>query len=122
MVRTNEEFRREPQYAQVLSDMPLIKVERIGESDPVPLKVSGNLPLSGIRAFGMGHVIAGGAMCRDLALYGADVLNIWRPRDSEVEGFAWDVRWECVQRSWTTRRRIAHASISCSRSRCILRQ
>jgi crotonobetainyl-CoA:carnitine CoA-transferase CaiB-like acyl-CoA transferase len=40
----------------------------------------------------MGHVIAGGAMGRDMALYGADVLNIWRPRDSEVEAFAWDVQ------------------------------
>ena len=58
--------------------MPLITVEKIGESDPVPLKASGNLPLSGIRALGMAHVIAGGAMGRDLALYGADVLNIWR--------------------------------------------
>jgi hypothetical protein len=92
MVRTNEEFRREPQYTQVLSKMPLITVEKIGESDPVPLKASGNLPLSGIRAFGMGHVIAGGALGRDMALYGADVLNIWRPRDSELEGFAWDVQ------------------------------
>jgi crotonobetainyl-CoA:carnitine CoA-transferase CaiB-like acyl-CoA transferase len=92
MVRTNEEFRREVQYAQVLSKIPLIKVEKIGESDPVPLKASGNLPLNGIRALGMGHVIAGGAMGRDMALYGADVLNIWRPRDSEVEAFAWDVQ------------------------------
>jgi crotonobetainyl-CoA:carnitine CoA-transferase CaiB-like acyl-CoA transferase len=92
MIRTNEEFRREPQYTQVLSKMPLITVEKIGESDPVPLKASGNLPLSGIRAFGMGHVIAGGGMGRDMALYGADVLNIWRPRDSEVEAFAWDVQ------------------------------
>src|SRR6476646_1279683 len=92
MVRTNEEFCREPQYTQVLSKLPLITVEKIGESDPVPLKVSGNLPLSGIRAFGMGHVIAGGAMGRDMALYGADVLNIWRPGDSEIEGFAWDVQ------------------------------
>jgi hypothetical protein len=92
MVRTNEEFRREPQYTQVLSKMPLITVEKIGKSDPVPLKASGNLPLSGIRAFGMGHVIAGGAMGRDMALYGADVLNIWRPRDSELEGFVWDVQ------------------------------
>src|SRR5579859_1130950 len=92
MVRTNEEFRREPQYTQVLSKMPLITVEKIGESDPVPLKASGNLPLSGIRAFGMGHVIAGAAMGRDMALYGADVLNIWRPGDSEVEAFAWDVQ------------------------------
>jgi crotonobetainyl-CoA:carnitine CoA-transferase CaiB-like acyl-CoA transferase len=92
MVRTNEEFRREPQYTQVLSKMPLVTVEKIGESDPVPLKASGNLPLSGIRAFGMGHVIAGAAMGRDMALYGADVLNIWRPRDSEVEAWAWDVQ------------------------------
>src|ERR1700745_1102696 len=92
MIRTNEEFRREPQYTQVLSKMPLITVEKMGESDPVPLKASGNLPLSGIRALGMGHVIAGGAMGRDMALYGADVLNIWSPRDSEVEAFAWDVQ------------------------------
>jgi crotonobetainyl-CoA:carnitine CoA-transferase CaiB-like acyl-CoA transferase len=92
MIRTNEEFLGEPQYTQVLSKMPLITVEKIGESDPVPLKASGNLPLAGIRAFGMGHVIAGGAMGRDMALYGADVLNIWRPRDSEIEGFAWDVQ------------------------------
>jgi crotonobetainyl-CoA:carnitine CoA-transferase CaiB-like acyl-CoA transferase len=27
-----------------------------------------------------------------MALYGADVLNIWRPRDSEIEAFAWDVQ------------------------------
>src|SRR6201993_4571877 len=92
MVRTNEEFRREPQYTSVLSKMPLITVEKIGESDPFPLKASGNLPLSGIRAFGMGHVIAGDAIGRDMALYGADVLNIWRPHDSEIEAFAWDVQ------------------------------
>jgi hypothetical protein len=93
MVRTNEEFRREPQYTDVLSKMPLISVEKIGGSDPIPLKPNGdNLPLAGIRAFGMGHVIAGGALGRDMALYGADVLNIWRPHDSEVEAFAWDVQ------------------------------
>src|SRR3984893_15095596 len=92
MVRTNEEFRREPQYTDVLSKMPLITVEKIGESDPVPLKASDNLPLAGVRALGMGHVIAGAGIGRDLALYGADVLNIWRPRDSEIEAFAWDVQ------------------------------
>ena len=92
MVRTNVEFRQEPQYAQVLAEMPLITVEKIAESDPVALKAGSNLPLSGIRALGMGHVIAGGAIGRDLALYGAEVLNIWRPRDSEIEAFAWDVQ------------------------------
>jgi crotonobetainyl-CoA:carnitine CoA-transferase CaiB-like acyl-CoA transferase len=92
MVRTNEEFLREPQYTEVLSEMPLITVEKIGDSEPVPLKPTSNLPLEGIRAFGMGHVIAGGAMGRDMALYGADVLNIWRPHDTEVDAFAWDVQ------------------------------
>jgi len=92
MVRTNEEFRKEPQYTEVLAKMPLVTVEKIGDSEPVPLAGRGELPLEGIRAFGMGHVIAGAAMGRDLALYGADVLNIWRPRDSEVEAFAWDVQ------------------------------
>jgi crotonobetainyl-CoA:carnitine CoA-transferase CaiB-like acyl-CoA transferase len=29
---------------------------------------------------------------RDLAYYGADVLNIWRPNDTEVESFFWDVQ------------------------------
>src|ERR1700733_10711604 len=92
MVRTNEEFRRELQYTEVLAKMPLITVEKIGESEPMPLKSGGKNPLEGIRALGMGHVIAGGAIGRDLALYGADVLNVWRSGDSEVEAFAWDVQ------------------------------
>jgi crotonobetainyl-CoA:carnitine CoA-transferase CaiB-like acyl-CoA transferase len=92
MVRTNEEFRKELQYTEVLSRMPLINVEKIGESDPIPFKKDGKSPLDGIRAFGMGHVIAGGGMGRDLAYYGADVLNIWRPDDTEIESFFWDVQ------------------------------
>jgi hypothetical protein len=34
MVRTNEEFRREAQYTEVLSKMPLITVEKIGTASP----------------------------------------------------------------------------------------
>jgi len=91
-VRTNEEFLREPQYTEVLSRMPLIKLEKIGESEPVPFKTGAKTPLEGIRALGMGHVIAGAGIGRDLAYYGADVLNTWRPNDTEVEGFMWDVQ------------------------------
>jgi len=91
-VRTFEEFRNEPQYADVLSRMPLIAVEKIGESEPIPFKKDGKSPLDGIRALGMGHVIAGAGIGRDLACYGADVLNIWRPGDTEIESFAWDVQ------------------------------
>src|SRR6202795_409805 len=92
MVRTNEEFRSEPQYTEVLSRMPLITLEKIGESEPVLLKRGAKSPLEGIRALGMGHVIAGAGIGRDLAYYGADVLNIWRPADSEIESFFWDVQ------------------------------
>jgi crotonobetainyl-CoA:carnitine CoA-transferase CaiB-like acyl-CoA transferase len=92
MVRTNEEFRNERQYTEVLSAMPLIRVEKIGDSAPIPLARGAKSPLQGIRAFGLGHVIAGAAIGRDLAYYGADVLNIWRPHDTDIEAFAWDVQ------------------------------
>jgi crotonobetainyl-CoA:carnitine CoA-transferase CaiB-like acyl-CoA transferase len=92
MVRTNDEFRREAQYTNVLSRMPLIQVEKIGDSEPVPFKAGGRSPLDGIRALGMGHVIAGAAIGRDLAQYGADVLNIWRPNDTEKDSFFLDVQ------------------------------
>src|SRR5262245_3025447 len=92
MVRTFEEFRKEPQYTDVLSRMPLITVEKIGESEPIPFKKDGKTPLDGIHALGMAHVIAGAGMGRDLALHGADVLNIWRSNDTEIEAFAWDVQ------------------------------
>ena len=91
-IRTNEEFRKEPQYTEVLSRMPLITLEKIGESEPVPFKRGAKSPLEGIRALGMGHVIAGGAIGRDLAYHGADVLNVWRPNDTDVEAFVWDVQ------------------------------
>jgi crotonobetainyl-CoA:carnitine CoA-transferase CaiB-like acyl-CoA transferase len=91
-VRTFDEFRKEPQYTDVLSRMPLIRVEKIGHSEPIPFKKNGKSPLDGIRALGMGHVIAGAGIGRDLAQHGADVLNIWRPGDTEVEAFAWDVQ------------------------------
>jgi crotonobetainyl-CoA:carnitine CoA-transferase CaiB-like acyl-CoA transferase len=91
-VRTFEELREELQYTEVLAKMPLISIEKIGESEPIPFKPDGKAPLDGIRALGMGHVIAGAAIGRDLAFYGADVLNIWRPNDTEVEAFFWDVQ------------------------------
>jgi len=92
MVRTNKEFLKERQFTEVLSSMPLITLEKIGESGPVPFEPDAKSPLDGIRALGMGHVIAGAAIGRDLAYYGADVLNIWRPTDTEIDAFTWDVQ------------------------------
>ena len=51
-------------------------------------------------------------MGRDMALYGADVLNIWRPGDLEIEGFAWDVQVGMRSTILDDLRRIAHGSIN----------
>jgi crotonobetainyl-CoA:carnitine CoA-transferase CaiB-like acyl-CoA transferase len=91
-VRSLGEFLSEPQYTDVLADLPLIEVEKIGDSAPVPFTDGAQQPLDGIRALGMGHVIAGAGIGRDLASFGADVLNIWRPDDVEVEEFYWDTQ------------------------------
>jgi len=56
-VRSYEEMREEQQYTDVLARMPLISVEKIGESEPVPFKPAAKAPLDGIRALGMGHVM-----------------------------------------------------------------
>ena len=87
MLRTTQEFMKELQFTEVLSREPLIRLEKIGESDPVPFKPGAKTPLDGVRALGMGHVIAGAGIGRDLALFGADVLNIWQPLDWELDIF-----------------------------------
>lgn len=44
-------------------------------------------PLEGVRVLGHFHVIAGPATGRALALHGADVLNLFRPAEVELETF-----------------------------------
>ena len=70
-----------------LRDRPLICVEKIAESDPKPFAPDGRDPLSGIRALGLAHVIAGASIGRALALHGADALNVWAPEDWEHNVF-----------------------------------
>ncbi|MGW4669097.1 CoA transferase [Streptomyces sp. NPDC004324] len=82
MLRTTEEFLREPAY-EYIAQQPLIKIEKIGDSEPEPLSAAAAQPLSGVRALGMGHIIAGAGVGRDLAQHGADVLNVWRPNELE---------------------------------------
>lgn len=86
VVRSPAEFLAEEQFRDHLADLPLIEVERIGDADPRPLPADPEQPFSGIRALGMGHVIAGGGIGRTLALHGADVLNVWRPLEYESPG------------------------------------
>ena len=85
LVRTLPEMMATEQYRDVLADLPLIEVTKIADSDPEPLPALGEQPFSGLRALGMGHVIAGAGLGRSLALHGADVLNLWRPGEAENE-------------------------------------
>jgi crotonobetainyl-CoA:carnitine CoA-transferase CaiB-like acyl-CoA transferase len=85
MVRSLPEFLDEGQYQQVLADLPLIEITKIGESPREPLRPAGSQPFSGYRAIGMGHVVAGAGLGRSLALHGTDVLNLWRPGEGELE-------------------------------------
>jgi len=84
VVRSAEEFLALEQF-EYLEKMPLVAIEKIGESDPEPFSQSPKTPLENIRALGLGHVIAGAGLGRALAYHGADVLNIWRPQDFEID-------------------------------------
>lgn len=72
--RTREEYEATEQY-QHHAASPLIAIEKIGDSAPEPLP-SGPRPLSGLRAMGMVHVVAGPTILRQLAAQGADALNL----------------------------------------------
>lgn len=86
MGRSTEEFMAEEQY-RCLAGLPLVHISRIGDSAPEPLSCGAEAPLSGLRALGMGNALAGASTGRAMALHGADVLNLWRPHQLEVEGW-----------------------------------
>jgi crotonobetainyl-CoA:carnitine CoA-transferase CaiB-like acyl-CoA transferase len=72
--RTRKEFQATEQYERHIA-APLIHIEKIGDSKPEPFP-PGPRPLSGIRALGMVHVVAGPAVLRQLSAQGADCLNL----------------------------------------------
>lgn len=74
MCRTREEYASTDQ-GQRHAATPLINIEKIGDSKPEPFP-PGSRPLSGIRALGMVHVVAGPAVLRQLSAQGADCLNL----------------------------------------------
>ena len=63
--------------------MPVVSVEKAGESDPIPFTPNPRMPLDGTRQLATTHVIAGPSIGRAMALHGADALNVWRPSDVE---------------------------------------
>jgi len=86
-VLTPEEYAASEQ-GKVNATAPLITIEKIGDSDPVPLE-GGKRPLSGIRALGMVHVVAGPTVLRQLGAQGADCLNLNTLNYVENPAFYW---------------------------------
>jgi crotonobetainyl-CoA:carnitine CoA-transferase CaiB-like acyl-CoA transferase len=81
IVRTAEEWLAHPQGAY-LAARPAFHVEKIGESDPMPMGPA-KRPFDGLRVLDVSHVIAGPSMGRLLAEQGGDVLHVVNPREQE---------------------------------------
>lgn len=78
VVRTAEEWLAHP-VGRRLAAKPVVEVEKIGESDPVPLPKGCEKALGGIRVLDCTHVIGGPITGRTLAEFGADVLHLSKP-------------------------------------------
>ena len=85
MIRTKEEFDASEQ-GQIHAKTPLIQIEKIGDSDPIPLP-QGQRPLSGLRVLSMVHAVAGPCCPRTLAAQGAECLNLNMPDWVEYGNF-----------------------------------
>ena len=78
MVRTAAEWLRHPVGAR-LASKPVVEVEKIGDSDPIPMPKGLSNVLEGIRVLDCTHVIGGPVTGRTLAEFGAEVLHLSKP-------------------------------------------
>jgi len=88
MMRSLDEWDRHPE-GQAVATMPPIRIERIGDAPPEPMK-PGQRPLSGLRVLDLTRIIAGPVCGRALAAYGAEVLYLAGPQLPFAEPFVID--------------------------------
>ncbi len=75
--RSAEEWATHPQGA-ALAAQPAIQLEKIAESDPVPLP-SGGTAMEGLKVLDWSHVLAGPTAAKELARYGATTMHVRSP-------------------------------------------
>ena len=96
---SREEWLAHPQ-GTLLSQTPVIEIEKIAEGPRVPLAKQSNegLPLDGVRVLDFTHVLAGPRSARSLAEYGADVLHISSPSypDTFAQHLGVDIGKRCA--------------------------
>ncbi len=85
MIRTKEEWDATEQ-GRIHAETPLIHIEKIGDSDPIPLP-QGERPLSGLKVLSFVHAVAGPCVGRTLAMQGAECLNLNMPDWVEFGNF-----------------------------------
>jgi crotonobetainyl-CoA:carnitine CoA-transferase CaiB-like acyl-CoA transferase len=88
-MRSPAEWQSHPQAA-ALADLPLFRIEKIGEAPPRPLPAAGERPLSGLRVLDLTRIVAGPVGGRTLAAHGADVMRIAAPGLPFVDWLAKD--------------------------------
>lgn len=82
VIRSAEEWRSHPQGAE-LAALPVVRIERLGPSDPEPI-TGGTGPLDAVRVLDLTRMIAGPIVGRLLGEYGADVLLVNSPHMAQT--------------------------------------
>lgn len=78
VVRSYDEWLNHP-VGRRLASKPIVEIEKIGESDPIPMPEGLGSVLEGIKVLDCTHVIGGPVTARTMAEFGADVLHISKP-------------------------------------------